>query len=687
MSDSPGAGTEQDAGPGALGHPEPPHVTEQAREAERESETEQVREAERVSETEQEHETERARGAGRARDAERDQPVDQGLEDLLDFLRDSRGFDFTGYKRSTLGRRIRKRMSDVGVPDYGDYRDLLETDTDEFRALFNTILINVTSVFRDPDAWGLIKRDVLPALVEAAGDDDEIRVWSAGCSSGEEAYSLAILFAEELGIKECVRRVKIYATDVDEEALRDARLGQYPAKALASLDKELRDKYFERYGTQHVFRTDLRRRVIFGRHDITRDAPISRLDLLVCRNTLMYFNVEAQTQILDRFHFALREGGHLFLGKAEMLLNDGDRFDAVSIRQRVFRRRAGHSLPPFASAPVKVRAAETMAEQEATRTRQLYDLILDASPGASVALDGDGTVMLINNGARAQFGLTSNDMGRPFRDLELSYRPIELRSLIDQAMHERRTLQVHGAERRLGNALQYFDIDIQPILGGPGTPLAINITFTDVTQATKLRTEIKRVREDLETAYEELQATNEELETTNEELQSSIEELETTNEELQSTNEELETTNEELQSGNEELETMNDEMRLRTTDLDEARAFLEGVVTSIAAGVVVLSDDMRARSWNRGAVDLWGLRPDEVLGESFFALDFGLPTDHLREVIQQCVASGKRAGPVSIPAVNRIGRHIECSVICSPFDAHNGGVVLLMEDLSTEGGN
>lgn len=675
MSESADSGTEQRSAQGVQGHPEPA------------SETEQVREAERVSALEQEHQTERAQETGKARDADSDRVPDHGLEELLLFIRDARGFDFTGYKRSTLGRRIRKRMGDVGIPDYGDYRDLLETDTDEFRALFNTILINVTSVFRDPDAWGLLKRDVLPAVIAEAGPDSEIRVWSAGCSSGEEAYSLAILFAEEIGVEECVRRVKIYATDVDEEALRDARLGQYPAKSLASLSKELRDKYFERHGAQYAFRTDLRRRVIFGRHDITRDAPISRLDLLVCRNTLMYFNVEAQTQILDRFHFALREGGHLFLGKAEMLLNDGERFEAVSIRQRVFRRRPGDSSPPYPSPPVKVRTTSVAEEQQAIRHRQLLDLILDSTPGASVALDSNGIIMLVNNGARAQFGLTSNDMGRPFQDLELSYRPTELRSLIDQATHERRTLQVHGAERRLGNDLQYFDITIQPIMGGPGVPVATNVTFLDVTQTTKLRAEIKRVRVDLETAYEELQSTNEELETTNEELQSSIEELETTNEELQSTNEELETTNEELQSGNEELETMNDEMRLRTTDLDEARAFLEGVVSSIAAGVVVLSADLRARSWNRGAVELWGLRPDEVLGRPFFALDFGLPTDRLRDVIQQCVTSGKRAGPASIPAVNRLGRPIECSVICSPFDAHTGGVVLLMEDLASEGGN
>ncbi|MFF4254801.1 CheR family methyltransferase [Streptomyces sp. NPDC001663] len=612
-----------------------------------------------------------------------DLETDEELEELLGFLRDTRGFDFTGYKRSSLGRRIRKRMADARVTSYTDYRDRLETNADEFNALFNTILINVTSYFRDPDAWTFLQREVMPELLAQSGSDEEIRVWSAGCSSGEEAYSLAIMFAEALGLEETLERVKIYGTDVDDEALRDARSGLYPAKALGQLEPELRDKYFEQSGARFVFRPDLRRRVIFGRHDITRDAPISRLDLLVCRNTLMYFNVEAQTQIVDRFHFALREGGFLFLGKAEMLLNDGDRFDVMSMRQRTFRRRPGVASPPYQPAPVKIRTGMSGDLHSVARHRQLRDLILDSTPSATVAVDADGMVILVNSHARVQFGLSSNDIGRPFQDLEISYRPVELRSLIEQAAHERRTLRVNGAERRTGEDVQYFDILVQPLAGPDGLTAAVNITFTDVTVATQLKSEIKRVREDLETAYEELQSTNEELETTNEELQSSIEELETTNEELQSTNEELETTNEELQSGNEELETMNEEMRVRTEELDEARAFLEAVLTSIAAGVVVLDQGLKVKSWNRGAVDMWGLRPDEVLDQPFYGLDFGLPVEKLRETIQICVETGRRGEPLPVPAVNRLGRAITCLVHCSPFDGHNGGVVLLMEERPT----
>src|SRR5262250_279168 len=326
--------------------------------------------------------------------------TDSTLEDLLAFVRDARGFDFTGYKRSSLARRIRKRMQEAGVPDYVDYRDRLESSAEEFGHLFNTILINVTGFFRDAETWTFLQRDVMPELLADIDREREIRVWSAGCASGEEAYSLAIAFSEALGVEETAKRVKIYGTDVDDEALNDARAGLYSTKALEALPAEMRDKYLEQNGTQFAFRPDLRRRVIFGRHDLTRDAPISRLDLLVCRNTLMYFNVETQSQVIDRFHFALREGGYLFLGKAEMLLSDGERFEVVSMRQRIFRRRPGASVPRYQTAPVRFDMAGGPEVREVNRKRQLRDLALDSAPYAAIGVDAEGTVALINTQMR-----------------------------------------------------------------------------------------------------------------------------------------------------------------------------------------------------------------------------------------------------------------------------------------------
>ena len=285
------------------------------------------------------------------------------------------------------------------------------------------------------------------------------------------------------------------------------------------------------------------------------------------------------------------------------------------------------------------------------------------------------------------FGMTAHDLGRPFRDLEISYRPIELRSLIEQAYAERRVVRVNAVERPIGPAeVQYLDIHIQPLWGSDGLSAGVLLMFVDTSAATRLQLEVRRSKQDLDTVHEELQSTNEELETANEELQSSIEELETTNEELQSTNEELETTNEELQSGNEELETMNEEMQLRTAELDEARTFLEGVLSSMAGGVVVLDAELTVRSWNKGAEELWGLRADEVRNRAFFRLDFGLPTADVRDVVQQCFASGRRTGPVQVAAVNRIGRAITCTVVCSPLKSgaqgDTEGAVLLMEEAS-----
>jgi len=615
---------------------------------------------------------------------------DRGLEDLLVFIRDARGFDFTGYKRSSLARRIRKRMQEAGVAGYVDYRDKLESSAEEFGHLFNTILINVTGFFRDTETWTFLQRELMPELLADAEDGREIRIWSAGCASGEEAYSLAIAFAEALGIDETAKRVKIYGTDVDDEALHDARAGLYPAKTLDALPGEMREKYFEQNGTHFAFRPDLRRRVIFGRHDLTRDAPISRLDLLVCRNTLMYFNVETQSQVIDRFHFALRERGYLFLGKAEMLLSDGERFEVVSMRQRIFRRRPGVAVPRYQTVPVRFDMAGGPEVREVSRKRQLRDLALDSAPFAAIGIDAEGIVALVNSQMRTLFGMSSRDIGRPFHDLEISYRPVELRSLIERAHAEHRVIRLNSVERRLGgDDTQYLDIHIHPLWGSDGLSAGVMLIFVDATLNTRLQLEVKRNREELDTAHEELQSTNEELETTNEELQSSIEELETTNEELQSTNEELETTNEELQSGNEELETMNEEMRLRTAELDEARIFLEGVLSSVAAGVVVLDAELLVRSWNSGAEELWGLRADEVRNQPFFNLDFGLPVSSLRDIVQQCLTSGRRAGPVQVAAINRIGRSITCMVTCSPLkdknDGNGDGAVLLMEEIYRSG--
>ncbi|HEY0783395.1 MAG TPA: protein-glutamate O-methyltransferase CheR, partial [Thermoanaerobaculia bacterium] len=263
---------------------------------------------------------------------------------LLEYLRLARGFDFTGYKMSSLMRRMRKRMAEVDIETYSGYIDFLEVHPDEFLPLFNTVLINVTGFFRDPDPWKYLAEQIVPRILEDKSADEPIRVWSAGCASGQEAYSVAMLFADALGDEAYKRRLKIYATDADEEALAQARLASYDDRQIEDIPEPYRARFFETSGDRHVFRSELRRSLIFGRHDLVQDAAISRVDLLVCRNTLMYFNVETQAKIIARFHFAVAKNGYLFLGKAETLLSHGESFRPVDLKRRVFQRTPNSSL-------------------------------------------------------------------------------------------------------------------------------------------------------------------------------------------------------------------------------------------------------------------------------------------------------------------------------------------------------
>jgi two-component system CheB/CheR fusion protein len=606
---------------------------------------------------------------------------DSAFESLLEHLKVSRGFDFTGYKRASLTRRVDRRMAQVGIDDYADYLDHLELHGDEFTALFNTILINVTGFFRDPEAWEFLRGEVLPALLEARNPARPLRVWSAGCASGEEAYTLAMVLAETLGPAEFRERVKIYATDVDEDALTHARHGSYSEREVHGIPSELLDRYFDLVGGRYVFRKDLRRSVIFGRNDLVQDAPISRIDLLVCRNTLMYFTAEAQARILARFRFALAPTGVLFLGKAEMLFSHSALFTPVDLKRRVFHR-TGRPGPPDGGTFGDM--ALPAPRSEPPGLDELRDEALLAAPFAQVVVTADGLVALVNRQAEQLFGMSARDVGRPFRDLEVSYRPVELRRHIEQAQAERRAVRIEDVPYSRGGELVALEIQVSPLVGAAKEILGATVAFVEVTEFRRLKDELEQTTRQLETAYEELQSTNEELETTNEELQSTVEELETTNEELQSTNEELETMNEELHSTNDELQAINDELQDRSGELDRANGFLEAILVSLQAGVIVLDPQLQVLVWNRHAHELWGLRQDEAVGQHFFTIDIGLPTDQLRPLIRSTLADEDGPRETTVAAVNRRGRSIGVRVLSSPLRVSTddpSGVILTMEEV------
>ncbi|MBC8504669.1 MAG: PAS domain-containing protein [Anaerolineales bacterium] len=611
--------------------------------------------------------------------------TDLKLEILLDYLRVNRGFDFTGYKRSSLQRRIEKRMHMVTIKDYDAYLDYLEVHPDEFAELFNTILINVTSFFRNKAAWEYLAAETIPTILAEKKNHDSIRVWCAGCASGEEAYGLAILLVEAIGEEVFRDRVKIYATDVDEQALTEARHARYTATDLKPIGDELQEKYFDQVGDEYTFRSDLRRQVIFGRHDLVQDAPISRLDLLSCRNTLMYMNAETQTRILSRFHFALKETGFLFLGKAEMLLTRTNMFIPGELKHRIFKKVSRAMIGQFD--PPVLLLNERDRDIKISHQVELWEGALNTIDLAAIVVNRDGTLLMANTSMQAMFDIDQRDRGRPLQDLEVSYRPLELRSLIDRAYETGMPVLTENVERHTSSGvLQYLDIKVVPLPLGATEILGAGITFTDITRFHLLQEQLENSNQDLETANEELQSSNEELETTNEELQSTNEELETTNEELQSTNEELETMNEELQSSNEELETLNVELRQRTEALNMSNTFLESILASLDTGVIVVDLGLNVINWNNLAEDTWGLRRDEVINTSFLGLDIGLPVEKLKAPLKDCLKTSQPCD-LSLDAINRRGQKIKCIVRCSPLissDDENVGAILMIQALDSE---
>ncbi|HEY1951586.1 MAG TPA: CheR family methyltransferase [Gemmatimonadaceae bacterium] len=611
----------------------------------------------------------------------------QDFEDLLELFKKQRGFDFTGYKRPTLVRRFRKRMSSVKVDTYADYMDLLLRDPEEVDHLFNTILINVTHFFRDTVPWQYLSEEIVPILLSSKRPEENIRVWSAGCATGQEAYSLAMLLAESLGVDEFLRRVKIYATDVDDDALNYARQARYTAREIEPVPELLRERYFDRVGSRYTFKKKLRRCIIFGRNDLVNDAPISKIDLLVCRNTLMYFESKTQARVLKRFHFALCDGGFLLLGKAETLTTHSSIFSPFDIQRRMFTK-----VP---SKRKQLRGPELTSEQDATSPERdqlalLSNIAFDKSAVSQFVVDRAGNLALANDNAKMLFRLNAADIGRPIQDLELSYRPVELRSLLDQVHREERAVRLPDIVWTIAGDEKWFNVNLLPLFDHRRSMVGVSVIFDDISLDHALKFELERSHSELETAYEELQSSNEELETTNEELQSTVEEMETTNEELQSTNEELETMNEELQSTNEELGNINEELAKRGGQLKAANHFLEAVFASLRGGVAVVDPDMTIKVWNHRAEDLWGVRTDEVVNTPLSKLDIGLPLAEVRQMLLSAMTDGDHPMERKIPATSRKGKPIVCKVtvtaIRRPKHPDALGGIVVMEELPAEAG-
>jgi two-component system CheB/CheR fusion protein len=602
-------------------------------------------------------------------------PVPQAEDDerllaqFLERVRERTGIDFSAYKRPTIMRRLQRRMVATANPRLRDYVRYVNKHPEEFGRLSSAFLIKVTQFFRDTDLFEYLGGTVLPTIIdEARGRGRELRIWSAGCATGEEAYSLAILVAETLGEELESFTVRIFATDLDEEAIAFARRGVYPGSAMDAVRPELLERFFVREGDQYEIVKDLRSMVVFGQHDLGQRAPFPRIDLALCRNVLIYFTGDLQKRALQLFAFSLREGGYLVLGKSESSTPYAEHFVLDQPRLKVYRRAGERVLIPPArirdTSPVGANRSPARREPEwATdggekqpptvgtwRSLDRADDLLLRLPVGVVVIDEDYDISFVNAAARRLLGIHGTALGADFVHLAHQLPSDEIRAAVSAAIagEPRVVTRPLPIESDDGDTT-HVQLLLQPQRALAGEPAsAVVITVLDVSEARRehrdLATEVARNREDrtliqgrleritrsnreLLQANEEmtnanagLQITNEELVVANEEVQAATEEVETLNEELQATNEELETLNEELQATNEELNTTNDDLEVRSAEVAEAAASLAEqrqrselererlglILDGMSEAVLVVDRDRRIVASNRAYDTVFG---------------------------------------------------------------------------------
>jgi two-component system CheB/CheR fusion protein len=561
-----------------------------------------------------------------------DDDIGKQLARIAAILRNGTGHDFHGYKHATFLRRVQRRMQVVQLEEVERYIERLRNDASEVQHLFQDLLIGVTQFFRDPEEFELLEREVIPKLFEGRRPDERIRVWVLGCATGEEAYSLAILLREHMSQLDLSPEVQIFATDIDARALAVARSGRYAESIAKHMSAERLARWFIKEGATYSVSKVLREMCIFSPHNLVRDAPFSRIDLISCRNLLIYLNSELQDRVIPIFHFSLRPGGHLFLGPAENVTRHQKLFAPIDRKARVFRRldTPTRVLPDF---PLSRRAergepaAEVQWRPSPTRTLssrvgQRVTQVAERYAPAYVVVDENHDVLHFS-GRTGRFlepatgAANLNLLNLVHRDLRL-----DLRGALHKAAGQRTRIEVQNLRQETASEGRVVHVAVEPVETGADEPPIFIVFFQDGGPAAVSAKaapsghsndeHIQRLETDLRATRERLQTTIEELESTNEELKSSNEEYQSINEELQSANEELETSKEELQAVNEELQTVNSELAHRVGELANANSDLKNLLESTQIATIFLDNDLRLRSFTPASSEVFHLIEADV---------------------------------------------------------------------------
>ena len=623
------------------------------------------------------------------------------IEKVMLILRSQTGHDFSLYKKTTVYRRIERRIGLHHMDNIAAYVRFLRENPQEVEILFNELLIGVTNFFRDPSAWEILKTEALPNLLANRAPEQTLRAWVPACSSGEEAYSLAMLFEEALdSLKPHTTaknlRLQIFATDLDAHAIERARGGVYPQNIRADVSPERLSRFFVKEGGGYRVSKSIREMVIFAPQDIIMDPPFTKLDLLTCRNLLIYLTPELQKKLLPLFHYSLKEDGILFLGSSETIGGFDNLFEPVDGKTRIYRRletglpAQAVEFPTAFSKPRPNAPAKLM--KPGVNLQSLADsLLLQTYSPAAVMTNENGDILYISGRTGKYIEAAAGKANWNIFVMAREGLRYELSAAFQKALRQKGTVTLKDVVVGTDGRAQRVNVTIQPIQDGGELSGMVMIVFNDVaapsvaklsgkTARGRVTKDVAELKQQLDYAHMEVQNVREEMQTSQEELKSTNEELQSTNEELQSTNEELTTSKEEMQSMNEELQTVNNELQAKVDELSHVNSDMKNLLDSTDIATLFLDNALRVRRFTAQTSKITQLIPADVgrpITDIASALLYPQLADDTREVLRTLVKVDRQ---ISLPSGDWFGTRI---LPYRTLENMIDGVVITFTDITT----